>query len=282
MVTMLKTLKRALSRWLQARWAIAFWQDGHFMVVGNPYRDHWFADPFIVDADEREVTLLVEDFSLDTLKGSISELTVDRSAWRIIRRRPVLDESLHLSFPYIVRREGTRVWFMPESSRASRLSVYCYDRTDGRCRRERDLVAAGLSDAILLDGHVLATRGTGLNGSVLHVYRPSGDAYSEARSLTFAKNVARNAGAVFVHGDRRFRPAQVSNEWYGEALSIQEVTGADGQWTMTEVRRILPPEGFEGIHTLNHYQDLWVTDLKYYPHPWLSKWAYVMLGRTDL
>ena len=279
---MLKPLTAVLCRLLQARWSIAFWQDGRLMVVGNPYRDHWFADPFIVDADEREVTLLVEDFSLDTLKGSISELTVDRSSWRIIRRRPVLVEPLQLSFPYIVRREAMRVWFMPESSRAGRLSVYCYDRADGRCWRERDLVAADLSDAILLDGHVLATCGTGLNGRVLHVYRPSGDAYVESRPLTFGENVGRNAGAVFEHGGRRFRPAQVCNDWYGEALSIQEVTGADGQWTMTEVRRILPPEGFEGIHTLNHYHDLWVTDLKYYPHPWLSKWAYTLLGRTDL
>lgn len=279
---MLNPLKHALSRWLQARWSIAFWRDGRFLVVGNPYRDHWFADPFIVDADEREVTLLVEDFSLEALKGSISELTIDRSAWRITRRRPVLVEPLHLSFPYVVRREGTRVWFMPESSRAGRLSLYCYDRADGRCHRERDLVADDLSDAILLDGHVLATCGAGGNGNVLHDYRPESEAYGPACSLTFGENVARNAGAVFAHEGRRFRPAQVCNEWYGEAISIQEVTGADGHWAMTEVRRILPPEGFEGIHTLNTYKGLWVTDLKYYPHPWISKWAYTMLGRTDL
>lgn len=279
---MLKPLKCALSRLLQARWAIAFWVDGRLMVAGNPFRDRWFADPFIVDVDDREVTLLVEDFSLATLKGSISELTVDRASWRITRRRVVLDEPLQLSFPYLVRREGTRVWFMPESSRAGRLTLYCYDRKDGHCQRERDLVANDLSDAILLDGHVLATRGAELNGRVLNVYQPNGEAYRATHSLTFDERVARNGGAVFEHEGRRYRPAQVCNEWYGEALSIQEVTGADGHWTMREVRRILPPEGFEGIHTLNSYQDLWVTDLKYYPHPWLSKWAYTLLGRTDL
>lgn len=279
---MLKSIKAALCRLLQARWALAFWEDERLMVVGNPFRGHWFADPFIVDADGREVTLLVEDFSLDTLKGSISELTIDRMAWRITRHRPVLEEPLQLSFPYVVRREGRKVWFMPESSRAGRLSVYCYDRTDGSCHRERDLVDADLSDAILLDGHVLATRGAGLNGNTLHIYRCGGEGCQEVGAMTFAEHVARNAGAVFACEGRRFRPAQVCNEWYGEALSIQQVTGKDGHWTMTEVRRITPPEGFEGIHTLNHYQDLWVTDLKYYPHPWLSKWAYTMLRRTDL
>ena len=279
---MLKSLKSALCRLLQARWAIAFWVDGRLMVVGNPYRDRWFADPFIVDADERVVALLVEDYSLRSMKGSISEIVVDRDTWRICRRRTVLDEPLQLSFPYIVRREGSRVWFMPESSRARRLTLYCYDRTDGRCHRERDLVADDLSDTILLDGHVLATRGEGLNGPVLNVYRPHDDGFEEAPALTFAENVARNAGAVFEHEGRRYRPAQVCNGWYGEAISIQEVTGADGHWTMNEVRRIMPPCGFEGTHTLNTYEGLWVTDLKYYPHPWLSKWAYTMLGRTDL
>lgn len=43
-----------------------------------------------------------------------------------------------------------------------------------------------------------------------------------------------------------------------------------------------PADASSRIHTLNTYNDLWVTDLKYYPHPWLSKWAYVMMGRTDL
>ena len=240
MPSLLKTIKNALCRLLQARWAVAFWVDGRLMVVGNPYRDRWFADPFIVDADDKTITLLVEDFSLQTLKGSISELTIDRATWKICQRRPVLEEPLQLSFPYIVRREGDRVWFMPESSRANRLSLYCYNRADGSCRRERDLVAVDLSDSILLDGYVLATQG------------------------------------------KRYRPAQVCNEWYGEALSIQEITGEAGRWTMTEVRRLTPPPGFEGLHTLNTYNDLWVTDLKYYPHPWLSKWAYVMMGRTDL
>lgn len=279
---MLQSLKRALCRLLQARWAFAFWMDGRLVVAGNPYRDRWFADPFIVDADEREVTLLVEDFSLRSMKGSISELTVDRASWRITRCRPVLAEPLQLSFPYVVRREGSRVWFMPESSRAGRLSLYCYDRANGRCQRERDLVSADLSDAILLDGHVLATQGEGLNGNTLHLYREQGDGYVPMPPLVFAENVARNAGAVFEHEGKRYRPAQVCNDWYGEALSIQEVTGTGGHWTMTEVRRIMPPSGFEGIHTLNTYHGLWVTDLKYYPHPWLSKWAYTMLGRTDL
>lgn len=66
---MLKSLKSALCRLLQARWAIAFWVDGRLMVVGNPYRDRWFADPFIVDGDEREVMILVQNRSLDTKNG---------------------------------------------------------------------------------------------------------------------------------------------------------------------------------------------------------------------
>ena len=53
MPSLLKTIKNALCRLLQARWAVAFWVDGRLMVVGNPYRDRWFADPFIVDADDK-------------------------------------------------------------------------------------------------------------------------------------------------------------------------------------------------------------------------------------
>lgn len=279
---MLKSLKRSLCCLLQARWNIAFWTDGRLVVAGNPYHDHWFADPFIVDVDDKEVTLLVEDFFLPAQKASISEITVDRQSWRISKRREVLEEPLHISFPYIVRREGAKVWFMPESSRANRLTLYCYDRNNGCCQRERDLATGDLSDAILLNGYVLATCGDGLNGKKLNVYKSVDNSFCESDSLTFSENVARNAGAVFEYNGRRYRPAQVCNEWYGEAISVQEVTGVDGHWTMTEVYRIQPPEGFEGIHTLNSYKDLWVTDLKYYPYPWLSKWAYTMLGRTDL
>lgn len=273
-----------MHRALAARWAIAVRHDGRLTALGNPWDDRWFADPFVVETDKERVVLLVEEYPLQKMKGRIAELTVDRRSLKITGRRTILEQPTQLSFPFIVRREGSRVWFAPESSHAGEMALYSYDRVSGQCRKERVLIEEAVSDGIIWGDYILGTVGQDMNGNRLSVYRLEKDHYRKVATLNFEARVARNAGALFEREGRQYRPAQVCDEWYGEALSLQEAElhGDPRQWTMHEVRRITPPQGFEGIHTLNSLGDVTVVDLKYYPHPWLTKLAYTLLGRTDV
>lgn len=59
----------------------------------------WFADPFILSANDREVEFLVEEFVYADRKGCISRLVADRKSMELKEIHPVLDIGCHLSFP---------------------------------------------------------------------------------------------------------------------------------------------------------------------------------------
>lgn len=73
----------------------------------HQYKDRFFADPFILKADESIVEVLVEEYEFKAnSKGIIVKLVVDRNSARLINRIELLKLDTHLSYPFIERGEG--------------------------------------------------------------------------------------------------------------------------------------------------------------------------------
>ena len=173
---------------------------------------------------------------------------------------------LTLAAPIILNSHEVMVF--PETGKEGRWSCYRLNVDTNECVLERVMCDKPLVDAVIYEDHVFATSFPDPNGKSLGVYELSEDGCQLERTVTFEENVAHNAGAFFIIGEKVYRPAQECNEWYGHALSIQEYQ----QGTFHEVRRI------PGLHTLNVFQGVTVVDQKMFPR----QWVYRLIGKSDL
>lgn len=97
-------------------------------IVSNPYKNKWFADPFILEEDDENIQFLVEEFDYYVRRGRIARIMVDKKDNKIIECSIILDLPTHLSFPAIYRVDG-EVFVHPENSASGSSYIYRYDRT---------------------------------------------------------------------------------------------------------------------------------------------------------
>ena len=239
--------------------------DVHY-VKGMP-KDRWFADPFILDYDNQVVKVLVEEFSYGIRRGRIARLTIERNSYRLKDYKIILDLSTHLSFPFILRKNG-KVYICPENSESGAWHMYEYDITNDELTRLRTIINEPLTDAIVCnvfgESLIFSTHLPSQNGNVLSIYNEEGELVQEVQ---LNSDVARNAGDWFKVGENVYRPAQDCNGAYGKAVIIQEaIRDNDGSFKFNEIRRIesTHPKYSTGCHTLNSYKDLIVVDV----HGW--------------
>ena len=96
----------------------------HYIYIKNPFKDYWFADPFILDIQEHFIFVLAETMPRgNETKAAISLLTIDRQKMSIIKMEIILQEPWHLSFPCILRKDGN-IYVCPESAEAEKLYIY--------------------------------------------------------------------------------------------------------------------------------------------------------------
>ncbi len=281
-------LQRIRNRLLREKeWCIAFVDNTlEDVLAGKPLKTvplrhdckgRWFADPFILRADDTEIVLLVEDYDLQEKKGRISKLTVAREGYRLKQVDILLDLPHHLSFPYIIQREGN-VYFMPESLRNKGLTIYRLDEATNTCEEVRTLTQTQLSDAIFAhfigDDCLIATEYPN-DGSRLCVFKENTQAnFMLHHSFHFPNGTARNAGDFFRYDTRLFRPAQDCGSYYGKGVVIQEVIWQDNQPCFREVRRLYSSDSRypSRLHTFNVLNDIMVVDMADWDYPqWVRK-----------
>lgn len=274
------TLKqRIYSRVYEQHWTLGFIEDSLIDIVdGKPPvihyvkdipRDRWFADPFILDYDDTVIHVLAEEFCYNIHRGRIAKLTIDRHLFRLLDYGIVLDLSTHLSFPFIIRKNG-KVFIAPENSESGSWSLYEYDFATDYLKKEGILVNKPLTDAIMTNFFgeelVFSTHIPTQNGNILYLYSPEGILL---KTLPLSSNTARNAGDWFIIDNTVYRPAQDCNDDYGKAVIIQEVKQSGDGFTFTDVCRITSthPRFTTGCHTFNNYKDLTVLDVHGYRRP---------------
>lgn len=263
-------------------WAIGFVENGLNAVMSNDrslkiswlkhdYKDRWFADPFILDVTESEILLLVEEYRYETNKGRIAELVIDKDSCTLKEMNILLELDTHLSFPAIWRMEN-RIFVYPESWLSGSLNLYEYVGRGERLKQVKVLCDDTMSDAIITKRFgkelLLSTK----ENNCLRFYerKVGSERFTFSKEVRFGTATARNGGDFFEYADSVFRPAQVCDNCYGEAVEIQRVIKDSNENLVFEPCGRLyssHPTLKTGLHTLNNYQDVTVIDVHGWVHP---------------
>lgn len=250
----------------------------HWIDNGKYEGKKWFADPFILDYNDKEIFLLVEEFDFKVHRGRIAKLIIDREKWEVADCKVLLDLPTHLSFPMIMIEKG-EVYVCPENNASGGWDMYRYNTKTDKLEKMQQLIDEKLTDATIFhkDGNywILSTKMPHPNGAILEVWNSSllTGPYKKVHKVTFPENTGRNAGMFFQCGDKLIRPAQESNRTYGHSISFQEVSIDDGLFSFNEIYRFYSPHKKydEGTHTYNTLRDIAVIDVKGWRYPQIAK-----------
>jgi hypothetical protein len=228
------------------------------------------ADPFgYAVQDGSGVRVLYELFPWSTDRGVIAAR--DYSEGKFGPAEVLLDAPTHLSYPYVLRIDGS-LHFIPEHSAAGDISAYRI--TDPGPAEGKTAI---FPHSELLDATILERDGKfwlfGLDersskNTDLHIFfadrivgpwssHPLNPVKSDVRS-------ARPAGPPFEFEGRLFRPSQDCSTHYGSAVTVNEVTVLNERdFAEQPVARVAPVPGGGygyGLHTLSAVGDLTLID----------------------
>jgi hypothetical protein len=251
------------------------WQTGDLSgqgwnVLGDPGH-RFYADPFPVQWQGRTF-LFFEDLDHHVGKGIISAVEFDGSG-PVGEVVPVLEESWHLSYPFLIE-DGGDLWMIPESSEHRDVALYRCVRFPNKWERHSTL----LSGLELAD--VTITRHNGLY-YLFGAWRDGTGGYSDNLSIYYADSLfgpwlphasnpvlmdrasTRPAGNFVRIDGRLWRPVQDCTNGYGAALGLAEILELSPTAFRQAVRQILKPgPAWPGrkLHTLNRCGHLEVID----------------------
>lgn len=249
-----------------------------YSILYNPYKEKWFADPFILSFDGKIAHVLVEEYDSNVKRGRIAKLIIDVAKSSIIDCKIVLDIDTHLSYPAIYRLNDA-IYVTPENADSGKFDLYRWNQERQTLELVQTVLNYPLADATILssdEGYFLFTTSlpdpNGKRLSVFFSYNQFGD-YIEKDSIIFPDNTARMAGAFFYDlNGSLIRPAQDCNGGYGNKVVFQKLSKSNDSWIMQAVSFLEPLEWrYAGIHTYNSYNNLNIIDLKKYDYPLLYK-----------
>lgn len=243
----------------------------------HPYKNRWFADPFILSMTDHEIKVLVEEFYDPIHRGRIAKLTIDRDNYTLKEIETLLELESHLSFPAIYRN-GNDIYIYPENSETGSLTIYKLE-DESRLIPYKTLHEEPLTDAILTtefgSPFILSTKLPEQNGNKLYIYKSDkwDGIYKCNQEITFSTNTARNAGDIFHLNNKTIRSAQDCNVAYGKGLVFYEIIFKDGRFEMHELTRMYPKKikYDQGMHTFNTFENLAVIDARKYRRPFICK-----------
>ena len=240
----------------------------------HPYRDRWFADPFILKVTEDEIVVFVEECQIENPKGILCELVVDRRTMRLKSRYVLLEKETHLSYPAIVRYEG-KIYVYPENGASGQLNMYEYDEVNHKLLKPICILNESVADSSIFEQggmyFLIATRSdNSQEGAFLYGCKSLFGPYKKLidHPVQASRKMSRPAGNWIKSGLSLFRPAQDCELRYGNAINIMRV---ESLFPFSEVVEFsLIPSYFvynRGLHTINYYGNLCVIDGYGYLYP---------------
>lgn len=265
---------------IDANWNIGFCEQTskEFIQTGqlnkikwlkHPYKDRWFADPFILRITNEEVVVFVEECMFaDNPKGIICELVIDRKTMRLKERYVMLELSTHLSYPAIIHHEG-KIYVYPENGASGKLNIYEYDEENHCLINPICILNEAVADATILkrDGKYLIVATQYPDTQEKAYLYESNSLFGPFRKMfdnpfQVSRSCSRPGGNWIEIGSKIFRPAQDCTKRYGGALSIMELAIINDRYNEEELFHV-NPISFKygrGIHTINHKDNLCVVD----------------------
>lgn len=231
-------------------------------VLADP-GDHFYADPFPLSWQGRDF-LFFEDLDYKTGKGIISAVAFDE-AGRPGPTMPVLEESWHLSYPFLIE-SGGETFMIPESSANRDIALYRAVEFPLKWERHAVLVeGVEAADATVVehDGllYLFAVVRDGVGGysDTLAIWSASdllGPWQPHARNPVLVDDrTARPAGNFVRQNGVLYRPVQDCRRAYGGALGFMKVTRLDREGFAQESEGTIsggPSWPGKRLHTLNY------------------------------
>ena len=229
----------------------------------HPYRDRWFADPFIYKVTETEIVVFVEECMIsDTPKGVIYELVIDRKTMHLKERHVMLELDTHLSYPAIVEKDGV-TYVYPENGASGSLKMYRYEKEKHQLVDPKCILNGAVADSTILerDGkyYLIATKSENpLEDAYLYKSSDLFGPYSKVTENSVQKSheCSRPAGNWIEEEGELFRPAQDCSVRYGGGISMMKVGALE---PFDEKRDLsIEPIWYKynlGIHTINFSKD---------------------------
>lgn len=245
----------------------------------HPYKDRFFADPFIYKVTEQEIIVFVEEYVFDNPPGLIVELVIDRQSKQLKKRYELLRLPTHLSYPAIIR-EGGETYVYPENGNSGELNIYRYDEVQHKLVEPVCILNETVADSTmrrLTNGQFLlvATKYPD-NQENAYAYESSSikGPFEPIGSEPFqtSRACSRPAGDFFEAFGQLYRPAQNCVGNYGASTNVLEFDASScREGAIFELK----PQGRRyplGLHTINFYEGLCVVDGLGYLYPTLGKW----------
>ena len=252
----------------------------------HPFKDRWFADPFIYKVTNSEIVVFVEECPMENPKGIITELVIDRKTICLKERFVLLELDTHLSYPAIIKSEG-KAYVYPENGASGNLYIYEYDELNHSLINPKCIIDEALADATILEKdkhyYMSATKYPNTQESAyLFESKSLFGPFIQTSKKPFqtSRSCSRQGGLFFEANGNIYRPAQDCKERYGASLSIMETNLMNDSPVEIETVHLFPQKGrfCLGLHTLNFLDGLAVLDGygyympvlgKLYYHPWL-------------
>ncbi len=232
-------------------------------------RKRFVADPFgVVDNGRRFVFCELFDYRRD--KGVIACFEVDER----FNRGPlttVIDLPHHASYPFIIHHEGT-YYCVPETVYAREVAIFAATDFPYRWERAGTLIAhfAANDSTIVQHGGrwwLFCTdydRGFDRALCIWHAPDLMGPwRQHSGNPVKIDNSAACCAGALFVHDDTLYRPAQDCSSGYGNSVALQRVDRLSaGGFSERTIATVRPQRGRygDGLHTLSPLGDWTLLD----------------------
>lgn len=244
----------------------------------HPYKDRFFADPFILNVTESEITVFVEEYVFDNPPGLIVELVLDKKTKQLKKRFELLRLESHLSYPAIIRK-GDEILVYPENGASGKLNIYHYDAENHKLVDPYLIHEEAVFDATIIqktDGSciMVATKHPdNLENAYLFYASSLGGPFNLIDDVPFQpdRSCARMAGNFFEAFGQLYRPAQDCVSRYGSGIAIMQF-----DTTTNKEQKVftLRPQSYNynlGLHTINFHQGICVIDGYGYLYPTLGR-----------
>lgn len=233
----------------------------------HPYRDRWFADPFIYKVTESEIVVFVEECPMEKPKGIICELVIDRKTMHLKERYVMLELNTHLSYPAYIHHGG-KVFVYPENGMSGKLNLYEYDEVNHKLVNPVCILDEAVADATILEHggryYMSATKYPDTQKKAyLYVADSPFRPFKQIDEKPYQTELgcSRQGGNYFEAYGNTYRPSQDCKERYGGALAIMNCDFSQGV-RENEILKVTPLAGRFGLglHTLNFVDGLCVID----------------------
>ena len=243
-------------------------------IKGLP-KNKWYADPFILDINDKTIEVLVEEYTYSIGKGRIARISIDKKTLELLSEKIILELPTHLSFPAI-KRDGKNIFIYPENSQSGRNNLYKYDTINNVLTFEKCLVKEALTDAIIFnyenDKFLFSTKVPNENSNHLLIYKKNeGNTFELFQEYYFENKIARNAGDVLMIDDKFYRVAQNCSKVYGGGVIFQEIKFENDTFTLNNINEISPFNDAFALHTFNVYNNLCIIDVSKARFPMINK-----------